>query len=480
MWRIMQKLSIFLCVLTLLTSVFPGQSFGADTDIRLVVNPDRTDFHLDDGEIALTARVRGKNLRYTWELFGPGTLDGEGSAIFYILPERLDGPSAKALVTVTVSDEAGRSVQESAAFTILPARPGSSPATAVPEKPISGAFSLEDLEKAAQQEKALKAQWEASLKNMEDAFSQVESYEKQDISSALKIAGWERFLGAFAEDNPYSDRDEQLRNAAAQKIRTLEGGSDEPQPSSQEAQIWKEPGTGMEFIKIPAGCFNMGSPEGEEGRNTSEGPVHKVCIEEFWVGRYEVTQQQWQQVMGKNPAYFQEKKLKKNTQQHPVEQVSWNTIQKFLTELNKDTSQPPFRLPSEAEWEYAARAGTETAYSFGDSQKDLATHAWYKDNSEDSTQPVGQLEPNGFGLFDMHGNVWEWCADPNHDHYDNAPSDGSVWEDGADTTVRMLRGGSWGSHPWGLRSANRLRNKPNYKNNSIGFRLVHSAVAPGE
>ena len=220
----------------------------------------------------------------------------------------------------------------------------------------------------------------------------------------------------------------------------------------------------------------MGSPESEEGRNTSEGPVHEVCVEEFWLGRYEVTQQEWQQIMGKNPAYFNEKKLGKDTQRHPVEQVSWNNIQNFLAELNKNISQHPFRLPSEAEWEYAARAETETVYSFGDDLKDMAAYAWYRDNSEGSSQPVGQLQPNNWGLYDMHGNVWEWCADFSHKNYEGAPSDGRVWENGGDTTVRILRGGSWGSHPWGLRSANRLRNKPNYKNNSIGFRLARTAV----
>ena len=150
MWRDMQRYVISLFILTAVMFVLVQYSSGAEMSIRLVVNPDRTTFHLDDGEIALTARVRGKNLRYTWELIGPGKLDGEGSAIFYVLPDRIDGPSVKSLVTVTVSDESGKTAQESVTFTLLPAQSGTSTVT-TPEKVPDGSFSLKDLEQAAQQ-----------------------------------------------------------------------------------------------------------------------------------------------------------------------------------------------------------------------------------------------------------------------------------------------------------------------------------------
>ena len=176
------------------------------------------------------------------------------------------------------------------------------------------------------------------------------------------------------------------------------------------------------------------------------------------MGKYEVTQAQWENIMGENPSSFK-------GANRPVERVSWNDAQAFLKKLNANPSHSPlnqggqrgvFRLPSEAEWEYAARAGTQTAYAFGDDPARLGDYAWFDDNSGNKTHPVGQKKPNAFGLYDMHGNVWEWVADTWHNNYGGAPTDGSVWDSG-DSDWRVLRGGSWYNNAKDLRCAVRGR-----------------------
>ena len=234
----------------------------------------------------------------------------------------------------------------------------------------------------------------------------------------------------------------------------------------------KEETTGMEFVYVPGGCFQMGSPKSESGRYDNEGPVHEVCLKGFWMGKYEVTQAQWQVVMGKNPSYFK-------GADRPVEMVSWNDAQAFLKKLNaavetRGRASLQFRLPSEAEWEYAARAGTQTAYSFGDDPARLGDYAWFDDNSDKETHPVGQKKPNAFGLYDMHGNVWEWCQDTYGD-YNETPKDGSAYGSLGDEKAKVLRGGSWGVNPLNCRSANRDRNVPDDRNFLIGARVVVGA-----
>jgi formylglycine-generating enzyme required for sulfatase activity len=224
---------------------------------------------------------------------------------------------------------------------------------------------------------------------------------------------------------------------------------------------------GMEFVLIPAGKFEMGSPPDEEGRDSDEGPVHHVNIEKaFYMGRYEVTQKQWRAVMGDNPSHFKGDDL-------PVEQVSWDDVQEFIKKLNEKEGIDTYRLPSEAEWEYACRAGTTTRYSFGDSESRLGDYAWYNSNSGSQTHPVGQKKANPWGLYDLHGNVWEWVQDSWHSNYDGAPADGSAWEseDGAN---RVLRCGCCGNYAWGCRSAIRGRFAPRTRGSILGFRLLKS------
>ncbi|PYS93012.1 MAG: hypothetical protein DMF64_06825 [Acidobacteria bacterium] len=228
---------------------------------------------------------------------------------------------------------------------------------------------------------------------------------------------------------------------------------------------------GIEFVWIPAGSFMMGSENG----GSDEKPVHRVTIADgFYIGKYEVTQAQWQAVMGNNPSNF------KGCDNCPVEQVSWDDAVSFIAKLNAQNDGYTYRLPTEAEWEYAARAGTTTAFAFGDSlsseQANFDGDYPYGGAAKGvyrQTRPVGSFQPNAFGLFDMHGNVWEWCQDWYHGSYAGAPTDGSAWLSGGEQKYRMLRGGSWlNGLAFNLRSADRNWDTPDLRNVVIGFRVV--------
>ncbi len=213
---------------------------------------------------------------------------------------------------------------------------------------------------------------------------------------------------------------------------------------------------GMELVYVPAGSFTMGSENGGD-----ETPVHTVTIREgFYMGKYEVTQAQWQAMMGDNPSKFKGDNL-------PVETVSWIDAQNFIQKLNALNDGFIYRLPTEAEWEYAARAGTT-----GDYAGNLDSMAWYGSNSGGKTHAGGTKQPNAFGLYDMHGNVWEWCQDWSHGNYNGAPSDGSAWESGGEQKYRVLRGGSWRYDASSCRSAVRGVGTPDSRDVYIGFRVV--------
>jgi formylglycine-generating enzyme required for sulfatase activity len=238
--------------------------------------------------------------------------------------------------------------------------------------------------------------------------------------------------------------------------------------TSRESDISKtfsSPSTDMEFVLIPAGKFMMGSPSEEQSRYDDEGPVHEVTIKNsFYIGKYPVTQKQWKKVMGNNPSNFK-------GEDRPVKSVSWVDVHEFVKKLNEKEGADKYRLPSEAEWEYACRAGTQTRYSFGDDESKLNKYAWYDKNSGSGTHPVGQKKPNSWNLYDMHGNVWEWVQDGWHDKYEGAPSDGSAWEDG-NSSFRVFRGGSWHFDARYCRSAVRNWFDPSDRDGDVGFRLL--------
>jgi formylglycine-generating enzyme required for sulfatase activity len=218
---------------------------------------------------------------------------------------------------------------------------------------------------------------------------------------------------------------------------------------------------GTEFIRIPAGSFTMG-----EDTNFEDAPhPHRVTLSQsFYLGKYPVTQAEWEAVMGNNPSYFKGRR-------NPVENVWWNDVQTFIQRLNAKEGTDKYRLPTEAEWEYAARAGTKSAYSFGNDAGQLGQYAWYEDNSGRQTHPVGQKQPNPWGLYDMHGNVHEWVKDwYDESYYRRSPSTDPAGPSSG--VYRVLRGGSWNDSDWFLQSAIRRCSTPD--NWGDGFRLARS------
>lgn len=238
---------------------------------------------------------------------------------------------------------------------------------------------------------------------------------------------------------------------------------------------------GMEFIAIPAGRFLMGASKQVTGAYDAEKPQHAVAISKpFSLGKYEVTQAQWEAVMGSNPytldrsnPYYNVPGMKERITRptHPAT-VSWLDAQEFIKRLNAKEGHNRYRLPTEAEWEYAARAGTTTAYSFGDNIRDLSRYAWHgEDFAKGGTHPVGQKLPNPWGLYDVHGNAWEWMQDFYSESY-YAKSPAADPKGPASGRQHVVRGGSWHVTADSWRSTTRKGYPPDYRGISIGFRLV--------
>jgi len=243
-------------------------------------------------------------------------------------------------------------------------------------------------------------------------------------------------------------------------------------PLIYQAQVFldnftiEEPVTEIKFVGIPLEDFVMGSPETEAGRSKSEGPQHNVIVRKMYMSQTEITQQQWMKVMGKNPSKFP-------GDSRPVERVSWEDVHEFLVKLNEMDPGKDYRLPSEAEWEYACRGGVNSMFSFGDKMTELSKYAWIEDNSEKKTHPVGAKMKNPYGLFDMYGNVMEWVEDPYHANYKFAPTDGGVWQS-LKGQKRIVRGGSYKSKVLDCRSAARHWNYKDSEYSDVGFRIVRN------
>jgi formylglycine-generating enzyme required for sulfatase activity len=398
---------------------------------------------------------------------------------------------------------------------VLPGRAvASRPATIAPTAPGGGGFSLDDLRK----QQRVRAGWERWQQAMGAAFSEAATF---DGETGLRRTAWDRFLSAYKEDNPFSEDDERLRERAQRRKaealvaavqrelaahgykpgavdgrlgantkaaienfqrrqgRAVDGRATEtllaslhrlpkpaPSPVKLAVGVFFKPGDTFkdcadcpEMVVIPAGSFRMGDLNG--GGDSDEKPVHWVTIPRpFAVGKYEVTQAEWREVIGSNPSRFKGGR-------NPVEQVSWDDAQDFVRRLGTKTGKQ-YRLLMEAEWEYAARAGTVTKYPWGNSFDSGRA------NDGSRTVPVGRYALNSFGLHDMHGNVREWVEDCWHGSYSGAPTNGSAWTSGGDCRERVLRGGSWYFVPWDLRSAYRLGVPSGNRFYYDGFRVART------
>jgi len=231
-------------------------------------------------------------------------------------------------------------------------------------------------------------------------------------------------------------------------------------------------GIKLEMVYIPGGSFPIGSPKNEARRSDKESLQHQVTLQPFCMSKYPITQEQYLVIMGENPSYFKGKK-------RPVERVTWHKATEFCQRLSEKTRKT-YRLPSESQWEYACRAGTTTPFYFGPTITTNLVN--YNGNYtygnapqgkyREHTTEVGSFPPNPFGLYDMHGNVDEWCQDIWHNSYEGVPNDGSAWERDGNSELRVLCGGSWNDYPWWCRSADRDWDNTNISINNVGFRVV--------
>jgi formylglycine-generating enzyme required for sulfatase activity len=295
----------------------------------------------------------------------------------------------------------------------------------------------------------------------------------------------QEFVALLQQQNPKNNP--VLQSFSFETVKVNNQGKIISRQPSQAQYFTENLGNGIiiEMVYIPGGTFLMGSPKTEE-KSEDEKPQHQVTIQPFFIGKYTATQAQWKAVT-KLPKI--ERDLAPPSSwfkgdNRPVQNVSWRDAVEFCARLSKKTGRN-YRLPSEAEWEYACRAQTTTAYCFGET----LTHELATFDRLRGTSDVGKYSPNAFGLYDMHGNVWEWCADPWHRNYEKAPADGSVWDEkdndnryqnstdlltksGNDDRTRLLRGGSWTYNPRYCRSAIRLNYAPDTRLYSFGFRFV--------
>ncbi len=287
---------------------------------------------------------------------------------------------------------------------------------------------------------------------------------------------WERQLVALRiverlDPDAIIDLKERLKKHPSPQIRARL--QERAMQAGQEVVISK-PG-GYELVNIPGGVFLMGSPEQGFGRWESESPLHEVQVPGFYLGRYPVTNEEYARFLKGNPKiyepdYWADQRF--NQTKQPVVGVSWDDAQRYAAWTG-------LRLPSEAEWEYACRAGSKTRYYSGDTEADLDRVGWCGVNSGRQLHTVGEKEPNGFGLYDMHGNVWEWVEDDWHEDYKGAPDDGQAWVDKSwlgkkRGSVRMVRGGGWSGGARNCRSAYRGNHAPGGRNINVGFRLARS------
>ena len=305
-------------------------------------------------------------------------------------------------------------------------------------------------------------------------------------SNKAAIYELERQLEEAKRQLSEDPQSEELRRQLAEAQKALQEATQSQNQDEDSEEHWI---SSIAFQRIEAGSFTMWSPPSERRRGSDEGQEEVEITKPFEIMKTEVTQKQWFRVMKENPSYSKRSVHCGDHEiidgvgmcpNHPVEKVSWDDVQKYIEELNKSlgltgcdgtphSSSGCYRLPTEAEWEWAARAGTKTAYFFGDDSSDLGDYAWYLDNSVDRTHKVGLKDSNPWGLYDIYGNVWEWVQDKYSEELPGGID--PLNEDGVDP---VLRGGDWLTDAFFLRSADRYGRHPGYRDNGIGFRLVRT------
>jgi len=298
---------------------------------------------------------------------------------------------------------------------------------------------LEQLKKKAEEEERLKQQEEAERINRQQQSKPVQNEFEFEVITVLSFVKEGGFLGIGSSIKVELDR----KKGKAEYIRENLGN-----------------GVSLDLVRIPAGKFTMGSNESGD-----EKPIHEATLKEFWMGKYTITNAQWNVVMGTNPSEGYDVKFQGENQ--PVVGVSWDDAKAFCKKASEKTGKS-IRLPSETEWEYACRAGTTNPFHFGET----ITSELVNYNNHQKTISVDSFSPNAWGLYQMHGNVWEWCEDVWHANYKGIPQDGSPWLKDGEQNIHSVRGGSWSRLANGCRSANRDRNDSVSGNYDLGFRVV--------
>ncbi|QUS60478.1 bifunctional serine/threonine-protein kinase/formylglycine-generating enzyme family protein [Synechocystis sp. PCC 7338] len=280
--------------------------------------------------------------------------------------------------------------------------------------------------------------------------------------------------GAIGEDSKYPNRRKVLILCGLMAVGASGGTiffSRSQTKTLAEYQETLPNNAALTMVTLAGGEFLMGSTTSDKDAQEWETPQHLVQIAPFAMGKYPITRQQWQAIMqvGANSKYFQD------FPHHPMEWVSWYQAEEFCQRLSQ-ISGKIYKLPSEAQWEYACRAGSKTRFYFGDNAKELNKYGWYKGNSNGWGQMVGRKQPNGWGLYDISGNVWEWCEDTWHENYQGFPGNSGAWVTEPDGSPRVLRGGSWKVAAPLCRSASRIRLYPDKNENDCGLRVVCLSV----
>ncbi len=338
--------------------------------------------------------------------------------------------------------------------------------------PEGGEFNLDDLLAAADASEAEVTAWSRQLTTMSSAYEEVVALEDREIAPNLKVEAWKRFSETYSQPNPYSTEDETMMAYAEDAIAYWSNPEGATRSIERSASELAGPVPGMTFVEVEGGDFMMGA----NSREKDEKPIHKVEVESFYMLSTEVTQKMWEAVMDRT--IYQQRdlanphgRLRGVGDDYPVYYVSFEDVNQFVAKLNQMDPGKNYRLPTEAEWEYACRAGSASKYAGGSDKEHVTNLAWFNTNSQQSTQPVASKEANSWGLFDMHGNVEEWCLDLYTSTYEGAPGDGSAWMPG-NAIYRVTRGGGWNHNDYNIRSARRFGKDPSNRYHNLGFRIV--------